>query len=132
MEYTLNILRYVSINADSWNNKNAFTTSRYWLEKLFIILEAQENNTILSGRVWLDETYYTIESKDIQLKEDGTKPRGLSANQLCIGVACTDSTIFVYSRAMKSRPRRRHMLLSEIILPLVPPLSMIRTMLTAC
>lgn len=93
MEYTLNILRYVSINADSWNNKNAFTTSRYWLEKLFLVLSAQESNTILSGRVWLDETYYTVESKDIQLKEDGTKPRGLSVNQLCIGVACTDSTI---------------------------------------
>jgi len=29
MDYTLNIFRYVSINADSWNNRNAFTTSRY-------------------------------------------------------------------------------------------------------
>ena len=29
IEYTLNIFRYVSINADSWNNRNAFTTSRY-------------------------------------------------------------------------------------------------------
>lgn len=48
---------------------------------------------VLSGRVWLDETYYTVEAKDIQLKEDGTKPRGLSENQLCIGAACTDSQI---------------------------------------
>ena len=36
MEDCLNIFRYVSINADSWNNRNAFTTSRYWLEKLFL------------------------------------------------------------------------------------------------
>lgn len=93
MEYTLNILRYVSINADSWNNKNAYTTSRYWLEKLFLVLETQESDTILSGRVWLDETYYTVELKDIELNEDGTKPRGLSRNQLCIGVACTESQI---------------------------------------
>ena len=48
---------------------------------------------ILSGRIWLDETYYTVELKDIELKEDGTKPRGLSKNQLCIGVACTDTKI---------------------------------------
>lgn len=93
MEYTLNILRYVSVNADSWNNKNAYTTSRYWLEKLFLILEASQANVMLSGRVWLDETYYTVELKDLDLNEDGTKPRGLSRNQLCIGVACTESQI---------------------------------------
>lgn len=93
MEYTLNILRYVSINADSWNNKNAFTTSRYWLEKLFLVLDAQESCSMLSGRVWLDETYYTVETKDLQLKPDRTRPRGVSANQLCIGVACTESQI---------------------------------------
>ena len=39
IDYTLNILRYVSISADSWNSRNAITTSRYWLEKLFLILE---------------------------------------------------------------------------------------------
>ena len=93
MEYTLNILRYVSVNADSWNNKNAYTTSRYWLEKLFLVLETQKSDIVLSGRVWLDETYYTVELKDLELKDDGSKPRGLSKNQLCIGVACTDSQI---------------------------------------
>ena len=30
IDYILNILRYVSISADSWNNRNAITTSRYW------------------------------------------------------------------------------------------------------
>ena len=29
IEYTLNLFRYMSITADSWNNKNAFTTSKY-------------------------------------------------------------------------------------------------------
>ena len=35
IEYCLNIFRYVSLNADSWNNRNALSTSKYWLEKLF-------------------------------------------------------------------------------------------------
>ena len=35
MEYCLNLFRHVSIAADSWNNKNTFKTSRYWLQKLF-------------------------------------------------------------------------------------------------
>jgi transposase-like protein len=93
MEYCLNIFRYVSINADSWNNRNAFTTSRYWLEKLFLVLEHYTEDIILDGRVWFDETFYTVRSDDIQVKEDGTKPRGLSKNQLCIGVACTKNRI---------------------------------------
>lgn len=93
MEYCLNIFRYVSINADSWNNRNAFTTSRYWLEKLFLVLEHYTEDIVLDGRVWFDETFYTVRSNDIKVKEDGTKPRGLSKNQLCIGVACTKNLI---------------------------------------
>ena len=39
IEYCMNIFRNVTVNADSWNNKNAFETSRYWLEKLFLLLQ---------------------------------------------------------------------------------------------
>lgn len=107
MEYTLNILRYVSINADSWNNKNAYTTSRYWLEKLFIVLENHDCDLVLSGRVWLDETYYTVEMKDIEYKADGSKLRGVSQNQLCIGVACTDSQIICIHEGAGQPSRRK-------------------------
>jgi len=88
MEYTLNIFRYVSINADSWNNRNAFTTSRYWLEKLFLVLESYQSSVKLTGQVWLDETFYSVRSEDITRTEGGDKLRGLSINQMCIGVAC--------------------------------------------
>jgi len=87
IEYCLNIFRNVTVNVDSWNNKNAFTTSRYWLEKLFLILDEYQDNIIVSGRVWLDETYYGIMIKDRTQNEDGTNPRGLSKNKICIGVA---------------------------------------------
>jgi len=86
-EYCLNLFRHVSITADSWNNKNAFKTSRYWLEKLFLTLEEIQNNTILSGKVWLDETFYTVRSSDIVRKENGDRLSGISQNQICIGVA---------------------------------------------
>jgi transposase-like protein len=87
MEYCLNLFRYLSINADSWNNKNAFSTSRYWLKKLFMTLENSQQDIILSGTIWLDETYYSVISSQVDYKEDGTKYRGLSHNQICIGVA---------------------------------------------
>jgi len=87
MEYCLNLFRHVSITASSWNNKNAFTTSRYWLQKLFMTLETVQDAIVLSDCVWLDETFYTVRSEDIVRKDDGTKLRGLSQNQICIGVA---------------------------------------------
>ena len=86
LEYCLNLFRHVSITADSWNNKNAFTTSRYWLQKLFLTLEDSQKGIILSGTVWLDETYYTVRSEDIVYHEDGNKLRGLSRNQICIQI----------------------------------------------
>ena len=64
IEDCLNIFRYVSLNADSWNNRNAISTSKYWLEKLFLTLENTQNDIILSGTVWLDETYYALMMRD--------------------------------------------------------------------
>lgn len=93
MEYCLNLFRYLSVTADSWNNRNAFTTSRYWLEKIFLILEGYESEITLDGRIWFDETFYTVRADDIKIKPDGTKPRGLSENQLCVGVACTKEKV---------------------------------------
>jgi len=83
----LNIFRYVSLNADSWNNRNAISTSKYWLEKLFLTLENSQNNVVLSGTVWLDETYYSLMLRDRIRDGSGKLLRGLSRNQICIGVA---------------------------------------------
>ena len=87
IEYCLNIFRYVSLNTDSWNNRNAISTSKYWLEKLFLTLENSQSNVVLSGTVWLDETYYSLMLRDRIRDENGNLLRGLSRNQICIGVA---------------------------------------------
>lgn len=87
----LNIFRYISLNADSWNNRNAISTSKYWLEKLFLTLENSQKSIVLSGTVWLDETYYSLIMRDLKKDENGNLLRGLSRNQICIGVA-TDRT----------------------------------------
>ena len=96
IDYCLNILRYVSITADSWNNKNDFKTSRYWLQKLFLLLEDYPNTIKLSDRVWLDETFYSLRSEDIEKKDDGTKLRGISKNKMCIGVACDKHRVICF------------------------------------
>ena len=89
---TVNLFRYLSINADSWNNKNAFTTSRYWLEKVFLVLENYHESLMLHEKVWLDETFYSVRSENLTRTIDGNKLRGLSVNQMCVGVACDKNT----------------------------------------
>ena len=44
-------------------------------------------NGDFSGTVGVDETYYPVVKSQMDRKEDGTKYRGLSHNQICIGVA---------------------------------------------
>lgn len=87
IEYCLNLFRYVSVNADSWNNRNAFTTSVYWLQKLFLTLENIQDDIVLSDAVWLDETFYPVIQSNIKKNAEGNKLHGLSENQICIGVA---------------------------------------------
>ncbi len=57
------------------------------MDKLFLILEDYQSDIVLSEKVWLDETYYSVMLKDIILNDDGSKLRGLSKNKICIGVA---------------------------------------------
>lgn len=100
VEYCLNLFRHVSITAGSWNNRNAYTTSRYWLQKLFLILDGIQDNIVLSGDVWLDETYISEKKGDIDVKDDGTKYRGHSHNQYCIGVATDGKTTVLLLEGM--------------------------------
>ena len=96
IKYCRNLFHYLSTNSNSWNNRNAFTTSTYWLRKIFLILESYQNDIILGGVVWIDETYYPLRKRDIKLNDDGSLPRGLSKNQMCIGVACTINKVLCY------------------------------------
>ena len=118
IDYTLNIFRYVSINADSWNNRNAFTTSRYWLEKLFLVLESYQHSLKFANKVWFDETFYSVRSEDIARTENGNKLRGLSVNQMCIGVLCDKQQTLCVFEGLANQQERRHMSCSKNTLPL--------------
>lgn len=106
IEFCLNIFRYISFNANSWNNRNAISTSTYWTKKLFLVLENYQNPIFLSGKVWLDETYYALMMRDRVRNADGTFKSGLSANQICIGVA-TDKTNSICMYEGLGRPTKQ-------------------------
>ena len=118
MEYCLNLFRHVSITADSWNNKNAFTTSRYWLQKLFLTLEEVQHGIILSDTIWLDETFYRVIAEEVERNDEGNKLRGISKNQICIGVA-TDKqhTVFLVEGIGKPTQKRTYEIFKSHIAP---------------
>ena len=45
-----------------------------------------QDNVILSGRVYLDETYFSVKPKDKE-KKGGKLLRGLSRNKICVATA---------------------------------------------
>lgn len=90
-DFMLQALSYESINAMTREDRRSDTTVPYWMSKLFAVLEGIQDDTVLSGRVWLDETFWPVAKEDRIRKPDGTFPRGLSRNLICIGLAIDDS-----------------------------------------
>lgn len=90
-DFILQALSYESVAAMTREDRRAETTPPYWMAKLFAVLEGIQGDAVLSGSVWLDETYWPVAAKDAVRRPDGKLPRGLSRNQICIGVAVDDS-----------------------------------------
>lgn len=82
IEYWRNLFQYLSLTADSWNNKNSFTTSKYWFKKTCLLLEHIQDSIILDGEIYYDETLIPVRNDQIIYLESGKKPRGHSKNQM--------------------------------------------------
>jgi hypothetical protein len=97
---------------------NAYNTSRYWLQKLFLTLDGVQDSIILSDKVWLDETFCSVIAEDIVRNDDGSILRGLSKNQICIGVA-TDNrhSLFIVEGTGKPSQKKTYDTFKSRILP---------------
>ena len=93
IDFLLSIMGYGSFHLTSRNNKNSATTTKYWLEKVFLLLRHRQEDIVLQGRVYLDETYIPVKGRDARRLPDGSLPRGLSRNRICITVACDDNNV---------------------------------------
>lgn len=89
--FILQAVSYESVAAMAREGRRSETTPPYWMAKLFAALEGIQDDVVLSGTVWLDEAYWPVAAKDAVRRPDGKLPRGLSRNQICIGVAVDDS-----------------------------------------
>lgn len=104
--FLLDILGYGSFSLTSKVNRNANNTTKYWIDKTFLLLDGIQKNIVLEGTVWLDETFIKVRNPDIHHKENGQEYRGISKNQICIGIA-RDATKAVFYFEGYGKPSRR-------------------------
>lgn len=90
-DFVIQAVSYESINAMTREDRRSETTTPYWMAKLFSVLEGVQDDVVLAGTTWIDETYWPVAAKDAAMSLSGKHMRGLSRNQICIGVGIDDS-----------------------------------------
>ena len=86
IEYLLHLFEFHSVRSSSFDNRNAESTGKYWLLKAFNVLEGIQDDVILSGDVWMDETFLSVLKSKVK-KRNGKKLRGISRNKIAIACA---------------------------------------------
>lgn len=106
LDFLLSLMGNGSFSLTSKSNRNAFNTTKYWFRKVFLLLTDWQDSIMLEGDVYLDETYYSVISSEQMMNADGTKPRGLSSNKICIGVASDGKNTIAFVEG-KGKPSKK-------------------------
>lgn len=93
IEYLIHLFEFHSIKSSSRDNRNSDTTGHYWLLKIFEILMNYQDNIHLSGRVYLDETYFKV----VKSKRDGK----LKSHLICVLVACDKNNVLIINENIR-------------------------------
>ena len=87
IEYLIHLFEFHSITTSARDNRNAYSTGKYWLIKVFEQLKHYQDDMILKDTVYLDETFFSqVESKK-KHRPDGKEYRGISRNKFCVACA---------------------------------------------
>ncbi len=86
------LFQFHSAKTAPLDNRNADSTGRHWLSKVFAAVEGMQEGVSLSGGVWIDGTYFPKWRSESETR-GGKRLRGLSGNQFCVltatdGEAC--------------------------------------------
>lgn len=105
--FLLDLFGYSSFSLTSKVNRNAVSTTKYWVRKLFLLLVGVQDGILLGGKVWVDETFIKVRKGDVEKRPDGKEYRGLSRNQMCIGIACDrENAVFVFEGYGKTSKKK--------------------------
>lgn len=104
IEFLMHLFSFHSLRSSSFSNRNSEKTGKYWLSKVFAVLGGIQDGIVLSGKVWIDETFVPVMCKDA-VKKDGKLLRGISRNMMGIAVA-TDGKRSVFISTGASKPSK--------------------------
>lgn len=107
IEYLIHLFEFHSINSSSRDNRNAASTGRYWLYKVFEVLKHYQDDIVLEGKIWLDETFFSVKKSDIRYKTDGLQYKGISRNKISVVCAINESGKVVLICEYTSKPSSR-------------------------
>ena len=105
VEFLLHLFEFHSVKTSARDNRNAGTTGVYWLRKVFAVLEGCQESVVLSGEVWIDETYVSVDKAD-RITKGGKGLRGISRNKIAIAAA-TDGKGLVVMPEWASKPSKK-------------------------
>lgn len=103
IEYLIHLFEFHSIRSSARDNRNAESTGKYWLTKVFAVLEDIQNDVMLEGTIYLDETYFPVIKSKTVIK-DGNKLRGISRNKIGVGIAFDDKGNYLLIVENTSKP----------------------------
>lgn len=86
----------VSFSSSSIAGKHAYKTIKYWMAKIFRILENNQSQSRLSGDIYIDECLIPLVSSAQKRDESGRLLRGNSRNQINVVLAADSSHVLAY------------------------------------
>lgn len=107
IDFCLGLFRFQSFSSISRSNRNSYTTTKYWLAKILLLLDGYQDGIILSGDVYIDEIYYAVRKADKEKKDNGDEYRGLSRNQICIGIGYDGKKTVAYVEGKGKTSKKR-------------------------
>ena len=58
VEYLIHLFEFHSVTTSARDNRNAISTDKYWLIKVFTVLEDIQDDIILEDEIYLDEMFF--------------------------------------------------------------------------
>lgn len=86
IEFIIHLVEFHSVRTSASDNRNAETTGKYWLSKVFEALKGYQDGIVLAGRVYIDEAFFEPIHSQRPRQPDGLLVRGYGDRR--IGVCC--------------------------------------------
>lgn len=103
VEYLMHLFEFHSIKSSARDNRNSESTGKYWLMKVFAVLDGIQDDVVLEENIYLDETFFSV-VKSKTIKKDGKQLRGISRNKICVATAIDNHGHYLFKVEYTSKP----------------------------